>query len=200
MSPSRGRKETMALTSEERVAFLDRHIPHRLCLLTTFRDRQAWFKQRINNPDCDLLRVSKDAALISIRLLAQFLGLGLDRGDPRRLTERSGNGQPDDVFVDMLGGKRVRLTDLSEAERLVIEGLLRRASKELAHLTSDYSDHDTFNKARAFKVGIDTIERLLHTHLYDLLTPDPEPHPFPDLKREKLIHYNDWQFMDEVAP
>jgi len=29
----------MELTEAQKVAFLDKHIPHRLCLLTTFRDR-----------------------------------------------------------------------------------------------------------------------------------------------------------------
>jgi hypothetical protein len=190
-SAASGRKEDMALTSEDKQAFLDLHIPHRLCLLTTFRDRQVWFKERIGEADCDLLRVSKDSALISIRLFSEFLGLQLNGHKPRRLEERSGAGRHDDILVDMLGGKRVLLADLSPAELPVIEGLLRRASKELAHLTSDYSDHNEFNTAGAFTVGIDAIERLLQTHLYE-----PLLHPFPNLVSEKLICNNEWQFMD----
>jgi hypothetical protein len=65
----------MALTLDQKDEFFADHLPHRLCLLTTFRDRQSWFKERIGTKDCDLLRASKDSALIAVRMFADFLGL-----------------------------------------------------------------------------------------------------------------------------
>ena len=164
----------MELTKAQKVAFLDKHIPHRLCLLTTFRDRQPWFKERIGRPDCDLLRVAKDSVLISIRMFAEFLRL------------KESGGKEDDVFVDMLGGSPVKLTQLPEEEQSVINGLLRRANKELAHLTSDYTGHDEFNTAKVLVDGINIIEGLLRKHLYE-----PLKRSFPDLVKEKPIG-DDW--------
>ncbi len=165
----------MELTEAQKVAFLDKHIPHRLCLLTTFRDRQPWFRERIGHPDCDLLRAAKDSALISIRMFAEFLGLKTVDGK-----------RNDAVFVDMLGGTSAPMEDLPNKERSVIGGLLRRANKELAHLTSDYTGQDEFNTAKALVDGINIIEGLLRKHLYE-----PLKRSFPDLVKEKPIG-DDW--------
>lgn len=171
----------MELTEAQKKAFLYHHIPHRLCLLTTFRDRQPWFKERKENPDCDLLRVSKDSALVSIRMFAEFLGLKeVKRNDKRN----------DDVSVDMLGGTWTHMEDLPSEEQVVMKGLLLRANKELAHLTSDYTGHDEFNTARALVDGINIVERLLREHLYE-----PLKAPFPDLVKEKLFWDDEFQFV-----
>jgi hypothetical protein len=172
----------MELTEAQKVAFLDKHIPHRLCLLTTFRDRQPWFRERIGHPDCDLLRAAKDSALISIRMFAEFLGL--------KTVDGKRNGA---VFVDMLGGTRAPMEDLPNKERSVIGGLLRRANKELAHLTCDYTGHDEFGTARALVDGINIVERLLREHLYE---PLKDEHPFPDLAKEKRFYDDEFQFVD----
>src|ERR1017187_10371708 len=83
----------MALTADQKDNFFKHHLPHRLCLLTTFRDRQAWFAKRIGKKDKDLLRASKDSSLIMIRMFAEFLGLkeGRDRfiKRPRDLVDQS---------------------------------------------------------------------------------------------------------------
>jgi hypothetical protein len=163
----------------QKEAFLYHHIPHRLCLLTTFRDRQPWFKERKGDPDGDLLRVSKDSALVSIRMFAEFLGL-----------KKVGVKRDDDVFVDMLGGTRVHMQDLPIEERGVINGLLRRANKKLAHLTCDYTGYDEFGTARALVDGINIVERLLREHLYE-----PPKAPFPDLVKEKLFWDDEFQFI-----
>jgi hypothetical protein len=71
--------ESVMLSQENIDAFLRKHIPHRLVLLVTFRDRQEWFAEacQCNRPDGDLLRAAKESSLIGIRLFAQFLGLRL---------------------------------------------------------------------------------------------------------------------------
>ena len=169
----------MIPTPAQKPDFLDRHIPHRLCLLTTFRDRQAWFKERIGQADCDLVRVAKDSALISIRMFAQFL----------RITHSQ--QKRTDVFVDELGGRLAREPDeLSPDDRAKIEGLHRRGNRELAHLTTDFQGHDSFNTARAIVDGINIIERLVRTCLYE-----EQCLPFPDLASEKELVFTGWIFV-----
>jgi hypothetical protein len=104
---------------------------------------------------------------------------------------KESGGKEDDVFVDMLGGSPVKLTQLPEEEQSVINGLLRRANKELAHLTSDYTGHDEFNTARALVAGINIIEELLRKHLYE-----PLKHRFPDLVKERTIWDDEYQLVD----
>lgn len=169
---------TKQLSEETKRQFLELHIPHRLCLLTTFRDRQAWFKDRIEQTDGDLLRVAKDSALISIRMFTKFLRL-------MPVSE-----QNDDVFVDMLGGEQTSLHDLSPGEQRLIKGIHSRGNKELAHLTSTFRAHDEFNTAKAIVDATCLIERLLHEKLYKVLSRE-----FPTLASERRIHYDHWQFV-----
>jgi hypothetical protein len=177
------------LTPTQIEAFLQDHIPHRLILLTTFRDRQAWFDEsfRAERRDGDLLRVSKDSALISIRMFANFLGLRLKAG---KLTEgfTSKGKYPNDVNATDLGGRQAMLSDISTDERTTLEGLLNRGDKELAHLTSNFTGHDDYNTEEAFKCGIDLVERLLREKVYNqVVRADGTKYPFPDLANEKRI-------------
>jgi hypothetical protein len=61
-----GKVGTMALTPDQKDEFFEDHLPHRLCLLMAFRDRQPWFKERIGQKDCDLLQTSKGSAARSV--------------------------------------------------------------------------------------------------------------------------------------
>lgn len=180
-----------ALSTRQKRQFLTLHIPHRLCLLSTFRLRQPWFKTRIGKEDGDLLRIAKDSALITIRLFSEFLGLMPE--DPLThdsCTPRRGQ-KNDDVSVEMLGGRRLFLHDLKKAEANLIRGLYQRASKELAHMTRTYTGHARFNTARAIVDGSKLIENLLREHLYDVVGA-----AFPTLTNERIIHFNHWQFVD----
>jgi hypothetical protein len=170
------------LSDYDKRVFLRDHLAHRLILLTTFRDRQAWFERRlkVNGKDCDLLRVAKDAALISFRMFAYFLRLKPTPTD-----------HDDGVFVEMLGGNRVDMKTLSPKERQAINRLFFRAHREVAHLTTRY-DSDA-NTAEAIVSGIDIIERLLRTHLYDVVGSRLGV-PFPDLEKEKQLCGDRWQF------
>ncbi len=175
------------LTPQQIEDQLTEHIPHRLCLLVTFRDRQDWFRKRVGSMDNDLLRVSKDSTLIAIRQFADFLGFHLDNG---KLVPESKEPKGDDVRVDMLGGDVVDISKLGSDEALLV-GLLKRGSKELAHLTSNYTRHDDFNTAKALIDGITLIETLLRKHLYEKLKL-----PFPNLLDEKYLRFDEWNFPD----
>jgi hypothetical protein len=185
------------LSPEKVEEFFQRHIPHRLCLLLAFRERQKWFyeEMRAGRLSGDLLRCAKDSALISIRLFANFLGLRLkkskekydliDTSDPKFFD----SPKDDDLFVDRLGGSFAKLENLSSTDQELLKGLLQRADKELAHLTSNFAVHDTHNTAKVICDGITLIERLLREHLFAGVK-----RPFPSLRREWQIDENKWNF------
>jgi hypothetical protein len=197
----------MAITAEEKRAFLEHHIPHRLCLLTTFRDRQGWFEERIEQNDGDLLRASKDSALISIRLFAHFLGLRQKKNKNTGAFELAADSpadiecrktkSADCVFVTDLDGELAKLDQLSEQESALLDGLLTRANTELAHLTSSFKKQRDFNTARNIVDGLTVIERLLRRNLYDVVSrQNGEKYPFPDLKHERRIRGHGYEIVD----
>lgn len=176
--------------------FIKLHIPHRLCLLLAFRQRQTWFyeEMKAGRLSCDLLRCAKDSSLISVRLFARFLGIRLKSGALLGATDSAffENSRADDVFVDRLGGRFAVLGkagDLSDQGDDLLKGLLQRADKELAHLTSNFEDHDTHNTARVICDGIALIEGLLRRCLFD-----HSNRPFPTLHSEQQIHESKWNF------
>ena len=186
---SRDRGTTVALTPGQKDEFFEAHLPHRLCLLMAFRDRQPWFKERIGQKDGDLLRTSKDATLISIRLFANFLGLKLNRSCQMVGDFASRKDWPNDVNVIDLGGAPARLDDLTADDRTTLEELLKRADKELAHLTSSFADQLKFNSAAIMVRGIDIIERLLREKVYAVARDqNGRPYPFPTLEKQKTIY------------
>lgn len=176
------------LTAQQIEDQLTEHIPHRLCLLVTFRDRQDWFRKQVGSKENDLLRVSKDSALISIRLFCHFLGFKLN-GSKTSLVDSELRG--DDAGVEMLGGEKVDANKLPKSEKDLLAGLLTRADKELAHLTSNYERHAEFNTASALIEGITLVERLLRQQLYERLN-----RPFPNLDKERNLSFDEWNFPD----
>ena len=106
----------------------------------------------------NLLRSAKDSALMAIRLFSNFLGLGL-RNPSRRLTDQF-RPKGDDVSVQMVGGEYAALKILRKDEQSLLQGLLRRADKELAHLTANYLHHDDFNTAEAILRGVPTFPKM----------------------------------------
>ena len=186
----------MTLTADQKDDFFKYHLPHRLCLLIAFRDRQPWFAERIGQKDGDLLRTSKDATLISIRLFANFLGLKLNRSCQMVEGFALKKDWPNDVNVIDLGGVSATLNDLTADDRTTLEELLKRADKELAHLTSSFADQLKFNTAAIMVKGIDIIERLLREKVYDRAKDRTgRTYPFPSLENEKTIHGNEGEIV-----
>jgi hypothetical protein len=186
----------MTLTADQKDDFFKYHLPHRLCLLMAFRDRQPWFKERIGQKGGDLLRTSKDATLISIRLFANFLGLKLNRSGQMVEGFTSKRPFPNDVNVTDLGGDPARLNDLTPDDRTTLEELLKRADKELAHLTSSFADQLKFNTAAIMVRGIDIMERLLQEKVYDRAKDRTgQMYPFPTLENEKTIDANECEIV-----
>ena len=179
----------MTLTTKQKDDFFNFHIPHRLCLLFAFRERQSWIKTRIGQKDGDLVRTSKDAALLSIRLFANFLGLKMSRSGQIAESFYSKKDWPNDVNVLDLGGEPAKLNELAEDKRMTLEELLKRADKELAHLTASFADQLKSNNAAIIVRGIDIIEDLLRKQLYDRAKDGlGQKYPFPTLENERTIH------------
>jgi hypothetical protein len=152
------------LDDQEKEAFRIGHLPHRLTLLRTFRDRQAENWQGKG----DIYRCVKDSALISMRLFLDAMGLQGQYDETKgeyilRVNKKERRG--DDVWIDQLGGTLVDPDSISDDERRILAGIYKRADKELAHLT--VSDVGEFNTPAVIIRGIDTVERLIRTNLYD---------------------------------
>lgn len=169
----------MKLTTRKRNQFLTNHLAHRLILLRTFRERQKWFKEEYDNKrhHGDLLRCAKDSALISIRLLTEAIGLKTWRDKTSNKFElidcyhsayKAPKPGSDDVRIEMLLTDHttdlVTRNDLTKAQIKLLTGILKRADKELAHLTTTYNDK--FNTAKKIVEAIDLVEQLFQKHLY----------------------------------
>jgi hypothetical protein len=150
------------LSDEEIGKFLDAHLPHRLTLLRTFRER----KSTVDIAGCgDIYRCLKDSALISIRLLLEAMGLkGHHEGGAYSLVPDPCPKKPDDVKIDLLGGEPVDPPSIPLDDQRVLAGIYCRASKELAHLTLTYNDE--FNDPERILLGIDLVQGLIQKHLY----------------------------------
>lgn len=190
---------------KQKRVFLDSHIPHRLTLLRTFRERQKWFEDHMTpDPNChpgDLLRCSKDSALITIRMFAEFLGLkvhkdgsGCDRSCKKsrctkKWTKESASDN-DDIdlswFFDDQEEHRLLWANVEpESDRQILRAVIQRANKELAHLTSIY-DYDA-NTAKAIIRSITLVERLVKENLFDRLEPEVAlPNQIMEIRRN---HY-----------
>jgi hypothetical protein len=165
------------LSDSEKKEFLKSHLAHRLTLLRTFKERQNWLKDEMNPPNNrrhgDLARCAKDSALISIRLLSGAMALRV-----LKTPGKSGNfalfdyrekrvkdlRKDDDIWLDDLGGTLPKTDDLTEENKRLLVGVLKRADKELAHLTKTFDNE--FNTAKIIVEAIDIIERLINEHLY----------------------------------
>jgi hypothetical protein len=171
-SKKRKTAEVRQLTLAEQEGFRKAHLPHRLTLLRTFRDRVKEKQQRkgIWQGEGDIYRCLKDSALISIRLFLEAMGLQGCCDTAKNsylLTMREGR-RADDVWIDQLGGMLVDPGDhdlISDQDHRILAGIYCRASKELAHLT--VADEGEFNTEEALIRGVDSVERLLRTHLYE---------------------------------
>ncbi|MGA8479529.1 MAG: hypothetical protein WB696_16355 [Chthoniobacterales bacterium] len=150
------------LSNEQIEKFLGAHLPHRLTLLRTFRERKSCVDVQGRG---DIYRCLKDSGLIAIRLLLKAMGLqGCQNGDGAYLLIKGASRAPDDVTIDQLGGELVDPSSIPLDDQRLLAGIYCRANKELAHLTLVYNDE--FNAPEKILRGIDLVEILIQKHLY----------------------------------
>jgi hypothetical protein len=117
------------------------------------------------------MRCTKDSALIAIRLLANAMGLKVQTQNGKAelvdYTKWVKKAKKDDVLIDQLGGVLVQLNDpeLSKlSDQKLLLGLLMRADKELAHLTTTFDP--VHNTEQNMLQAIGLVEKLINSHLY----------------------------------
>jgi hypothetical protein len=154
------------LTPSQQRAMLRKHLPHRLTLLRTLRERA-----RAGESYCergDIYRCVKDANLIAVRLLLDFMGLkgvtGLAGPELQPSPRRSGRKYEDDVRIDQFRGALLTPKDVPRRLHRRLAGVYCRADKELAHLTTKFSAR--YNSEAALIRAADAVESLLERHLY----------------------------------
>jgi len=138
--------------------FLSRHIPYRLEMLS--------LAEEVLPPSTTRDSAFVEAAIVSGRLLLDFLGLGITRRGGLRLVPahhyRSEDCFTDDVKIPDVGGRFVDIATLDTAISAELAQFYNGASKASAHFTWD-SGHqlDLDNLRRT----IPTIRALVQTHL-----------------------------------
>jgi hypothetical protein len=154
--------------------YFNAHIPHRLNLLTTFRDRysgrrrladhrpqQSWDEPR------DFFRCSKDISILMVRFFCDELGLHLpeNASEPKDRTKRKGK-----PWHPRFKCKRFTVADAKKDKNFdSLVAVLKAANRAVAHINELDVDHGFRTKPDhepLFDV-IDWIENLIQTHIYE---------------------------------
>ena len=149
--------------------YFNRHLPHRVNLLTTFRERYG--PKPASNPsrpklECeqtrDLFRCCKDIAMLMVRFFCDEMGLHLPKGGSQ-LKENSKWHHP---------FKALRFTDAEAIADLRYRKLLdvvKAANRAVAHIEPVDVDHaiKTDKEHLELVEVIDWIEELIRTHMYE---------------------------------
>lgn len=149
--------------------YFNAHLPHRVNLLTTFRERYspsrpsnpAQPKQPFDKPR-DFFRCSKDVSMMMVRFFCDEMGIFLPRG-ASDLKERQG-------WAGRFGIRQFTLTearaDAGKYKSLLI--VMKAANRAVAHISDPDVDHP-IKLPRDHQVlfeTIDWIEELIQTHMY----------------------------------
>lgn len=156
--------------------YFEDHIPHRVNLLTIFRDRYSgrtsarlsatrktlpWDQPR------DFFRCSKDISLLMVRFFCDELGLHLPQGKQYPRERKSPAGRPwKPRYRCIRLTLREAKTDRRQFASLV--AVLKAANRAVAHIGEHNVDHcfrERKDHEPLFDV-IDWIEKVIQTHMY----------------------------------
>ena len=155
---SHGRPEPLDADVIEK--FVQIGIPYRLAMLQ--------FAEEVSPAKSTRDSAFVEAAIVSGRLLLQFLGLGIDRRGGLKLVQRRdyyvADGQTDEVKAPDVGGRFVDITSLNAATKETLAQFHHGASKASAHLTWD-SGHEL--DLANLKQSIPIIRELIQSHVLD---------------------------------
>ncbi|MBN8695228.1 MAG: hypothetical protein J0L87_01755 [Bacteroidetes bacterium] len=123
------------------IEYFEKHIPHRINLLVTFRERFADLPEEKRQKIRDLFRCSKDISLLMARFLLNELGIKLKKGD-RSLTREEGAEWKKRIAEYKL--KSLELSDLLSNKNLCEDVLivLIAANRAVAHIDEKHVDHN----------------------------------------------------------
>lgn len=130
--------------------YLNRHIPHRVNLLITFRERFSNLTEKeIEDLDLrDLYRCSKDISIMMVRFFLEELGLKLIEG-----TKFLKNSKPKQGFLLKL--EKDKVDGVSEYNSIV--SVLVAANRAVAHITAKDVFHDLDTHENTLKILIPVI-------------------------------------------
>ena len=144
-------------------AYFERHLPYRLNLLTTFRERYSGRTPALRIPPFnprDLHCCAKEIAFMMVRFFCGELGFTLMRGE----------ADPQDRRGSLLySNQRVQVSSLRGDPRYPdLVAVLKAANRATAHLEPDDVDHPFQQPADNEKIFsvIDWIEDLVRTNIY----------------------------------
>lgn len=163
------------LSNRQKRVYLRKHLRHRLTLLRTLRERARNGESYTGRGD--IYRCVKDANLIAVRLLLDFVGLrGVNDGGGFRLVaspRKNGQRFQDDVKIDQFIGRLLDPNDVPKRFHTTLAGVYCRGDKELAHVTTNFSGR--YNTEQALIRAATAVETVLKAKLYDQLgEPLPE--------------------------
>ncbi len=129
--------DSQILTPEFEKAYFEAHIPHRLNLLTTFRER--YLKSSLKPDDIrDFYRCSKDISMFMVRSLLNELGITFMRKRPNIIDDVSNDRDWKENFgISRLTSDEVRKDRRYENIKIV----LKAANRAIAHIAPDDVDH-----------------------------------------------------------
>jgi len=138
--------------------YKEEHIPHRINLLITYRERFANLSDAERQKIRDFDRCAKDIAMLMIRFFLNELGIGLTRGhldiSPRQ----------NFVFTKNLTVAEVKSDKLYPS---ILE-VLKAANRAVAHIEPNEVDHNfktALDDKRIFEV-ISYVENKIKSHIY----------------------------------
>jgi hypothetical protein len=161
--------------------YLRDHPPHRVNLLTTFRDRYSPSKEmkrgkrrrKLNAEEArDLFRCAKDISMAMVRFFCDEMGLYLREGasDPEDREKRKKNGQWVSWEPFLPNTRRFLAEDARKDPRydnLVI--VLKAANRAVVHINETDVDHPIKVDAdlEILYSVIDWVEELIESHIYE---------------------------------
>lgn len=151
--------------------FFDSHIPSRLAAITSCIDHWA-LVARLPRPASKRIQWALIFSAVPMtRMLLEFLGIVYtpEKGlIEKSLTAVRGSEayRPYDVYVEELGGRFVRKSDLLPGEEDTLKTFLHMANK-VAHFTYDFRVEDGgIDGHHTIRSAVQITVRLLDTHLY----------------------------------
>jgi len=170
--------------------YLEQHIPHRVNLLLTFRERYGETAQSPIAPEQyrDLYRCSKDISMLMVRFFLHELGVYL----PRKKANRPDDLTPVPGWKSRCGMKQLSVEEVRKDTRSdAIFEVLKAANRAVAHLEDADVDHPikADDDLRMLVAAIDFTEQKVMEKIYyegqQAVFHTVMAHPDNDMKRSK---------------
>lgn len=125
--------EESPMTKQE---YYEQHIPHRINLLITFRERYGESSNLRPDDIRDFYRCSKDISMMMVRFLLGEMGIKFDK------QRNNPNDEVSEGWTSKLGIRQLRIDEVTDDTRHEhVKIVLKAANRALAHLEPDDVNH-----------------------------------------------------------